>query len=58
MGPSTDLLTRATVLLRGGYNVHEVASILELEFPNLDEFQREDLPILVDRINGVIHTEV
>ena len=44
------LLERAETLLRGRYYPHEVVSILEVEYPHLDEFQREDLPLLVRRI--------
>lgn len=41
---------RATVLLNGGYLIHEVVTILCVEF-TLDEFQVEDLPKLVRRLN-------
>lgn len=41
---------RATDLLNGGYLMHEVVTILCVEF-TLDEFQVEDLPKLVQRLN-------
>jgi hypothetical protein len=41
---------RATDLLNGGYLMHEVVTILCVEF-TLDEFQIEDLPKLVRSIN-------
>ena len=44
------LLERAETLLRGRYYPHEVVSILEIEYPHLDEFQLEDLPKLVANV--------
>ena len=41
---------RATDLLNGGYRMHEVVTILCVEF-TFDEFQVEDLPKLVQRLN-------
>ncbi len=41
---------RATDLLNGGYLTHEVVTILCVEF-TFDEFQVEDLPKLVQRLN-------
>lgn len=45
-----NILERAEALLRGRFYPHEVVSILEVEYPQLDEFQREDLPLLVRRL--------
>jgi len=44
------ILERAETLLRGRYYPHEVVSILEIEYPQLDEFQIEDLPKLVANV--------
>ena len=44
------ILERAEALLRGRYYPHEVVSILEIEYPQLDEFQIEDLPKLVANV--------
>ena len=46
------LLERAEALLRGRYYPHEVVSILEVEYPQLDEFQVEDLPKLVANVRA------
>jgi len=43
---------RAERLLLARYFQHEVVSILILEFPELDEFQIEDLPKHVARLAG------
>jgi len=37
-------------LLMGGYRQDEVASIIALEYPRLDEFELEDLPYHIRRI--------
>ena len=41
---------RILSLLRAHYLQHEVASIIELEFSQLNEFDVEDLPIHIKRI--------
>lgn len=41
---------RILSLLRGDYLEHEVASIIELEFPELNEFDIEDLPVRVRQV--------
>ena len=44
------VIDRATDLLNGGYLMHEVVTILCVEF-TFDEFQVEDLPKLVRKLN-------
>jgi len=44
---------RILSLLRAHYLEHEVASIIELEFPHLNEFDVEDLPVRIKKIKQV-----
>jgi hypothetical protein len=41
---------RAWALLRGGFRQDEVVSNLEVEFPWLDDIEKEDIPLLVRRV--------
>jgi len=45
---------RILSLLRAHYLQHEVASIIELEFPHLNEFDVEDLPVRIKKIKRVM----
>ena len=45
---------RILSLLRANYLDHEVVSILVLEFPELNEFDIEDLPTRVKRVKQAI----
>jgi len=45
---------RILSLLRAHYLQHEVASIIELEFPHLNEFDVEDLPVRIKKIKQVM----
>ena len=51
---NTEIETRILCLLRARYFQHEVASIIELEHPHLDEFDLEDLPIYIKRIGATL----
>lgn len=42
--------SRILCLLRGRYFEHEVASIIAVEYPQLNEYDVEDLPKHIDRI--------
>jgi len=52
MSPAIEL--RILSLLRARYFDHEVASIIEQEYPHLDEFDIEDLPIYIKRIGATL----
>ena len=52
MSPAIEL--RILCLLRARYFDHEVASIIEQEFPHLNEFDIEDLPVRIKKIKQVI----
>lgn len=51
---SADIEIRILSLLRARYFQHEVASIIKLELPHLDEFDLEDLPIHIKRIGATL----
>jgi len=46
----SELRQRAELLLMAGYREDEVASNLLVEYPSLDEFQREDIPRIVQQV--------
>lgn len=45
-----EIESRILCLLRGRYFEHEVASIIAVEYPHLNEYDVEDLPKHIDRI--------
>ena len=45
---------RILCLLRARYFQREVASIIGIEYPHLDEFDLEDLPIHIKRIGATL----
>ena len=49
-GMNADIELRILSLLRARYFDHEVASIIEVEYPQLNEYDVEDLPKHIDRI--------
>lgn len=49
-GMNADIELRILSLLRARYFDHEVASIVEVEYPQLNEYDVEDLPKHIDRI--------
>jgi hypothetical protein len=51
---NADIEIRILSLLRAHYLQHEVASIIELEFPQLNEFDVEDLPVRIKKIKQVM----
>jgi len=51
---NADIELRILSLLRARYFDHEVASIIEQEFPHLNEFDIEDLPVRIKKIKQVI----
>ena len=51
-GMNADIELRILSLLRARYFDHEVASIIEVEYPQLNEYDVEDLPKHIDRIKG------
>jgi len=51
---NADIELRILSLLRARYFDHEVASIIEQEYPHLDEFDIEDLPIHIKRIGATL----
>ena len=51
---NADIEIRILSLLRARYFDHEVASIIEQEFPHLNEFDIEDLPVRIKKIKQVI----
>lgn len=46
----SELRQRAELLFTAGYREDEVASNLLVEYPSLDEFQREDIPRIVQQV--------
>lgn len=52
MNPVIEL--RILCFLRARYFQHEVASIIGLEYPHLDEFDLEDLPLHIKRIRATL----
>ena len=51
---SHDIELRILCLLRARYFQHEVASIIEQEFPDLNEFDIEDLSVHIRKIEQAI----
>jgi hypothetical protein len=51
---NADIELRILSLLRARYYDHEVASIIELEFPKLNEFDIEDLPARIKKVKRVM----
>jgi hypothetical protein len=51
---NADIELRILSLLRARYFDHEVASIIEQEFPHLNEFDIEDLPARIKRIGAML----
>ena len=49
---TAEIKSRILRLLRGRYFEHEVASIIAVEYPHLNEYDVEDLPKHIDRIKG------
>ena len=49
-GMNADIELRILSLLRARYFDHEVASIVEVEYPQLNEYDVEGLPKHIDRI--------
>lgn len=51
---NSEIETRILCLLQARYFQHEVASIISVEYPHLDEFDLEDLPIHIKRIGATL----
>ena len=51
---NAEIELRILSLLRARYYDHEVASIIELEFPKLNEFDIEDLPARIKKVKRVM----
>ena len=51
---NADIELRILSLLRARYLDHEIASIIELEFPKLNEFDIEDLPARIRKVKRAI----
>ena len=51
---NADIEIRILSLLRARYFQHEVVSIIGIEYPHLDEFDLEDLPIYIKRIGATL----
>ena len=51
---NAEIELRILSLLRARYYDDEVASIIELEFPALNEFDIEDLPARIKKVKRVI----
>ena len=51
---NADIELRILSLLRARYLDHEIASIIELEFPTLNEFDIEDLPARIKKVKRAI----
>jgi len=49
-----DIELRILSLLRARYLDHEVASIIEQEFPRLNEFDIEDLPVRINKVKQAL----
>jgi len=54
---NADIEIRIVSLLRARYLDHEIASIIELEFPSLNEFDIEDLPVRINKIKQAVQGE-
>ena len=54
---NADIELRILSLLRARYFDHEVASVVEVEYPQLNEYDVEDLPKHIDRIKGSLQWE-
>lgn len=51
---NADIEIRIVSLLRARYLDHEIASIIELEFPHLNEFDIEDLPARIKKVKQAV----